>query len=104
MSVRQLRLWIDDPALGCGQHILLAYNEGRAWLHCLHVPTLANLKIELSEVARQERTGLAQEIPITRGVIGRIIEKRKAWNAYGFRYSSVAVEACLAALREGKGA
>ena len=97
--MRQLRLWIDDPQAGCGARVVLEVSQGRAFAHLLHVPTLSHVKLPLREVERQLRDGIGAELPLRRGVIGRIDGKRRDFDRYGFRYPAVFVREALAAAR-----
>ncbi len=96
---RQLRLWVDDDAVGCGQRILLEVSCGREYAYLLHVPTLARVKLHLSQIKAQMRRGTAEEVPITRGAIGRVLDARAQAKRYGRRYSEAFVRQALGALR-----
>ncbi len=97
--MRQLRLWIDDERVGCGQRIFLEVSRGRDYAHLLYVPTLSHVRLPLREVEDQLRRCVASEIPIARGVIGRIADRRRQAERYHLRYPEAFVQDALAALR-----
>ena len=97
--MRQLRLFIDDAQAGSGAHVLLEVAQGRRWAHLLHVPTLSHVKLPRREVEAQLRSGRGCEVPIRRGLIGRIAEKRRQFDRHGFRYAGAVVRQALAAAR-----
>jgi hypothetical protein len=92
--VRQLRVWVDD-----GFRVCLLVSEGVRKAHLLYVPTLEHVEMPLSELARQLRVGVAGDVPIARGLVGRIEEKRRHWRALNYRFSEVFVREALDAIR-----
>lgn len=75
--MRQLRLHLDNETVGCGAHVLLMVTEGRRYAELLHVPTLSRLRLPLEQVAQQLRSGIGAEVPIARGLISRIEQRRR---------------------------
>lgn len=97
--MHQLTLYIDDRRLGTGFYTVLVVSEGRQVAQCLHVPTLTKLSLRLAEIARQRGTGMARDVPITRGLVGRLIEKRRQWKRHGRRFPAAFVNEAIAAAK-----
>jgi hypothetical protein len=95
--VRALRVWHDDAFRIC-----ILISEGVKKAHLLYVPTLDHVEMPLDELARQLRTGVAGDVPITRGLIGRIEAKRRELRARGARFSEAFVKEALDAIRADK--
>lgn len=97
--MRQLLIWLDDAAVGCGARVVLEVSQGRDYAHLLHVPTLSHVKMPLRELEDQVRRGMAREVPIWRGVVRRIDQRRRDFDRYGFRYPGAFVKEALEAIR-----
>lgn len=100
--MRQLRVWLDDKAMGNGFHVVLEVSRGTKYVHLLHVPTLTRIQMPLDELARQERRGVATEQPITRGLLGRIEARMRQARRHKEQFPEAFCNEVLAAIRQEK--
>lgn len=102
--MRCLRLFLDDPRLGTGFHVLFEIRQGRALSHLLHLPSLSHLELPLRAIEEQLRAGAGREVPVSRGLVGRLLLQRRAFDHYRFRYPAAFVREALDAARAWRAA
>ena len=88
-----VRLWLDDPKVGCGTRSFVVVAEGRAWATLLYVPLLVQLRVPCGELRRAR----PEPIPAQK-LAAKIRARRRERKKLGLPFSQAAVRAALARL------
>lgn len=95
------QLMIND---GDGYRVALLVTEGVKYARLLHVPTLQRIELDIGELERQLKEGVARDVPITPGLVKRIRATRRTLDKYSKRYPAAFVRDALVTLREERAA
>jgi hypothetical protein len=94
-----VRLWVDHALIGSGYHLFTVADIGRKWAHLFHVSLLVTIKVPKADFERH-----AQVMPrtaVSPKRTARILRANvKAAKDYQWRFSEIAADAALAALKE----
>lgn len=101
-TIRQVKLWLDDPMVGCGTRTFLEVIVGDKFVHLLHISSLSHVKVPIRDYERAMRSPHAGDLPLRRGMIGEIRRKVAQHREYGYRIPGNFIKDAIEKLRDAR--